>query len=182
MSKAKIFLTVGIIIVGSGLFFILKDSKTKTSLDQTNQTDQNEQENTINKNNSGKKMSFSTFLEQDKDPYRCTVSQYIDEGMSQTTEGLIFLNNGKIRGDFETNVSGMNIKTSTIVKDGFVYTWTNMSPFGFKSKAVDGQGSVVAGTSGTYSWNSEQIGDYDCQPWVPQDSQFELPNITFQEM
>lgn len=178
MSKLKIFLTIGIVAV-IGLFFILKQPKTNIASEQTGQ---NEQGNVVNENNSEKKMSFSTFLEQDKEPYECTVSQYIDEGMTQTTEGLIFLNNGNIRGDFETNVSGMNIKTSTIVKDGFVYTWTNMSPFGFKSKVVDGKKDLDTDTSGTYSWNSEQIGEYDCRPWVPQDSKFELPNMTFQEM
>jgi hypothetical protein len=132
----------------------------------------------------GKKMSFGEFLKQDKGSYECAVMQYIDEEMTQTTEGKVFLDAGRIRGDFSTNIAGMAIETSLIAKDGFVYTWTNMSPIGFKAvKDDENQSNTKTETSGSYGWDTSMIGDYDCQPWVSDASVFELPNeVTFQEM
>lgn len=131
----------------------------------------------------GKKMSFSEFLKQDADPYECTVRQYIDEAMTQSTEGKVFLDAGRIRGDFATTVQEMTVDTSMIVRDGFVYTWTNMSPMGFKTVAIQTEGDENTETSGNYSWNAEQIGDYDCVPWVLDETKFELPStVTFQEI
>jgi len=178
MSKIQIISLISVVVIVGGVFLVSKNNKNTLPTEQM----QLSEETTESKNGSGKKMSFATFLEQDKEPYECTVSQYIDEGMTQTTEGRVFLHAGRIRGNFETKVSGINIETSTIVRDGFVYTWTNMSQIGFKSKVVDGETVGNTNQSGTYSWNAEQIGEYNCQPWSPQESQFEIPNIVFQEV
>lgn len=129
----------------------------------------------------GKKMAFSEFVKQGGS-YQCTVNQYIDAGMSQTTQGTVFIDSGKVRGDFATKIQGMSIDTSFIVRDGFAYTWTSMTSMGFKSPVTVGanaSGSTGA-TSGTYTWNAQQIGDYDCKPWTTDASKFTLPtSITF---
>ncbi len=177
MSKIQVIAIISIIIVGVGVFVVSTNKKNNF------ETEQPQLENSPNEDISGKKMSFATFLEQDKEPYECTVSQYIDEGMTQTTEGRVFLHAGRVRGEFETKVASVTIQTSMIVRDGFVYTWTNVSPIGFKSKVLEGEKTNIdQDQSGTYTWNAEQIGEYDCQPWLPQDSQFEIPNIVFQEV
>lgn len=122
-----------------------------------------------------KKMAFSDFLKQ-KGSYKCDVVQYIDEGYTQTTEGEVFISNGLIRGDFKTNAMGIDIETSMIVKDDFVYSWTNMSKVGFKVPAVQGSKSDnTTETYGEYTWNSEKIGDYQCESWTPDMNTFELP-------
>jgi hypothetical protein len=58
---------------------------------------------------------------------------------------------------------------------------------GFKVKIPDSANNVNGNTNtdvqGTYSWNAEQIGDYNCEPWTVDQSKFELPKgITFTEL
>lgn len=183
MAKTTIIAIIVIVFAGLGLFLI--NNKSTNKLDTPVVQDSN-QTITENENNSqGKKMAFSEFLKQDKGSYQCTVNQYIDAGMSQSTQGEVFLFDGNIRGDFTTQVSGMNIASSVIVRDGFSYTWTNMAPLGFKAEATMLTEDVVdpKQTSGTYMWNSDQIGEYDCQEWNVDKAKFELPSgVTFQEI
>jgi hypothetical protein len=97
----------------------------------------------------------------------------------------VYISKGNISGDFKTSVSGMNMETFFIVKDGYSYTWSSMMPnIGYKV-AVNQNSSVNTGASasGSYSFNAEQIGDYDCKPWTPSDSKFSIPSsIKFTEI
>lgn len=129
----------------------------------------------------GKKMAFSAFIKQGGS-YECTVNQSID-GMDST--GKVWLNNGMIRGDYSVKANGVDIRGSTIIRDGFAYTWSSAFPMGFKvAVSEDANGSIGAGASvsgKTYSWNANQIGDYDCDSWKADASKFTIPsNITFQ--
>lgn len=130
----------------------------------------------------GKKMAFSEFLKQDKGAYQCAVNQYLDEEMTQSTQGTVFINAGNISGTFETNVGAMSITSSMIVKDGFSYTWSNMSPIGYKVAIVEStEVNTDQEMSGTYSWNAQQIGDYNCEVWDVDMTKFDLPQgISFQ--
>ena len=131
----------------------------------------------------GKKMAFMDFVKQGGS-YQCTVNQYIDSSYSSTTKGTVYLSKGNIRGDYNVKVQGMSIDTSVIVRDGFAYTWTNMMTTGYKvAVATDTTGKTSAGGTtpqGTFSWNSDMIGDYDCKPWTADATLFTLPaKITF---
>lgn len=185
MQKITIATLIGIIIIGLGVFLVMKSGKTGNEQLENNQNLETElgenQENT--EIPSGKKMAFSQFIKQGG-AYQCTVNQYIDSAYSATTQGKVFIADGNIRGDFATTVQGMNIDTSMIVRDGFVYTWTSLANMGYKAKETKDaeQGQAIA-TSGQFGWNSEMIGDYDCDPWTVDASKFTLPaNITFQEV
>lgn len=133
----------------------------------------------------GKKMSFDAFMKQGGS-YVCTVNQDVG-GM--TSKGTVYINGTSgqnIRGEFTTSVQGMNIGTSLIVRDGFTYTWSSMMPTtGYKvavSKSDVGA-NVNQGASGSYSWNAEQIGDYDCKPWTVDATKFDLPKtVKFTEV
>ena len=53
---------------------------------------------------------------------------------------------------------------------------------GFKM-AVAGSGGTGGEASGQYSFNAEQIGDYDCKSWNVDGSKFDLPkDVTFTEI
>ncbi len=127
---------------------------------------------------SGKKMAFSQFVKQGGS-YKCTVNQYVGD---TTTEGTTYINEGMIRGEYNTKVQGIDVSTSFIARDGYTYTWSSMAPtMGFKSKIVESttEGDTT-GTSGTYSFNAEQIGDYNCQPWSADSALFVVPSkVTF---
>lgn len=136
----------------------------------------------------GKKMAFSSFIKQGG-AYQCTVNQYIDSGYTSSTKGTVYIADQKIRGEYSVQVQGMTITGSVIVRDGFAYTWSSMTPTGYKAKVTDspagGAGVATNGTAttGSFSWNTDMIGDYDCQPWKADESRFQLPTtITFKEV
>lgn len=128
----------------------------------------------------GKKMAFSEFIKQGG-AYKCTVSQLV-EGIA--TKGVTYIDGTMIRGEYTTNAQGMSVDSTLIVRDGYTYTWTSMAPgMGFKAKAQEGTGETNTPTSASYSFNAEQIGDYDCQPWSADASLFALPkDVTWTEM
>lgn len=125
---------------------------------------------------SGKKMAFSEFAKQGGS-YQCTVNQNI-AGMQST--GLVFMNNNMVKTEFKTNVSGYAMENYVLMRDGFVYAWTNTSPMGSKMK-VEATQSGTPESSGQYSYlEGQQIGDYECKPWSGDDSKFTIPtSITF---
>lgn len=127
---------------------------------------------------SGKKMAFSEFIKQGG-AYKCTVSQSVE---NMDSKGTVYIAGDLVRGEFAATVSGISMSTSFIVKEGYSYTWTSAAPtMGFKVKVQSKTDTEKnAGASGSYSWNAEQIGDYNCESWVKDDSKFVLPaTVTF---
>lgn len=150
-----------------------------------NTGDSNSQnQNTANVMDAGKKIAFSEFIK-GGGSYRCSVNQYVGD---VETKGTVFMDGDMIRGEYNTEVQGLNIDTSLIVRDGYTYTWNSMMPTsGFKIKAAsasgDTRGDTGAGMAGSYAFNAEQIGDYDCETWTADSAMFALPaGVTFQEL
>ncbi len=132
---------------------------------------------------SGKKMAFADFLKQGG-AYQCTVNQYVQNIESK---GKVYIDGGRISGVFSTKVQGMTIDTNILVREGYSYTWSSMMQgMGYKTKTVDPKDTPASGsasTSGTYSFNAEQIGDYNCTPWSVDEGVFSIPtNVTFKTL
>ena len=131
----------------------------------------------------GKKMAFSQFMKSNTGSYKCTVNQYVQ---NMETKGTVYINSGMIKGEFATTVAGQNITSNFIVRDGFSYTWSSAMPtMGFKVKVVEpttgATGSAEA--SGTYAFNGDQIGDYNCEDWQASDAMFTVPtSVTFKAL
>lgn len=186
MSKIAIWVLVGIIVVGGGYYSLnaAKNNNSKVIVTEENTSLESEvnTETDTNVSPTGKKMAFSQFISQEKGAYQCTVNQYVQNIESK---GKVYINEGMIRGEFNTKVAGMSIDTTMIVRDGYTYNWSSVLPgTGFKAKALaNGDVNTNSGTSGEYSFNAEQIGDYDCQIWTPDESKFTIPaGITFKEV
>ncbi len=130
---------------------------------------------------SGKKMAFEAFLKNDSGAYVCTVNQYVGDVESK---GTVYITNAetmserKIRGEFKTSVQGMEVESTFIMKDGFSYTWSSMMPsMGYKVKIEENKTSNTdTKTSGTYTFDATQIGDYDCKEWIVDQSKFTPPS------
>ncbi len=131
----------------------------------------------------GKKMAFESFLKNDSRAYVCTVNQYVGDVESK---GTVYIANGaegakiserNIRGEFKTTVKNLEVDTNFITKDGFSYTWSSMMPnVGYKVKVEEGKtGDTNTNTSGTYSFDATQIGDYDCKEWIVEPGKFAIP-------
>jgi hypothetical protein len=130
---------------------------------------------------SGKKIPFSDFIKQGG-AYKCTVHQ--DVG-GTATEGVTYISGGMIRGEYNTKVQGLSVNSTMIVRDGYTYSWTSMAPgMGFKTKiAQNAPSNPGTASSGSYNFNAEQIGDYNCEPWTVDASKFAVPTgVTFKEV
>jgi predicted membrane-bound mannosyltransferase len=71
-----------------------------------------------------KKIPFIEFMKQ-SGAYKCTVTQTV---ATMTTNGTVYLDNGKVKADFAMSIAGQSINTSMIIRDGYSYTWTSNSP------------------------------------------------------
>ncbi len=133
----------------------------------------------------GKKIPFSRLMEQGG-TYKCTVNQHV---ANMDTTGTVYMDNMRVRGEFTITTLGKNIDSTFIMKDSYMNSWTSMAPtMGFKIKipphatTTEPQSTTVS-ASGTYSWNAEQIGDYNCEAWTVDETSFTLPSgIKFKEM
>lgn len=194
MSKTKILYIVGVLVlVGVGGYFALqapKDSALNNDANSENLAGgtmpvgtEGEWNDTPMGNTppDGKKMAFGQLVAQGGS-YECTVNQYVGETVSQ---GTVYTSGTLVRGEFNSKANGLDINTSLIVRDGYTYTWTSMAPkMGFKAKvAANSEVNPNQETSGTISWNADQIGDYDCKDWTPDLTKFDLPaGVAFQEL
>lgn len=135
---------------------------------------------TVALSESSKKIAFSEFVKQGG-AYQCTVKQAVSD---MESSGTVYMDKGRMRGEFSTVAEGMKIDTSLIVRDDYTYTWSSMMPkTGFKMKVQAQAGNTNAAMSGTYSWNAEQIGEYDCTEWAVDEAKFTVPSgVTFTEM
>jgi hypothetical protein len=129
----------------------------------------------------GKKIPFADFIKKGG-AYKCTVNQYVQ---NVETKGTVYISGGDLRGEFSSTVAGMNFTSTFIRKDDYTYTWTSAMPGkGFKVKTqASAEANTDAKASGTYSWNAEQIGDYNCEVWATDASKFVLPaGVTFSDV
>jgi hypothetical protein len=176
-SIVGLVLIVGLSAVG---YFMMGSPKNESSVEESQQkTSAPVIDAKVIPQESGKKMSFSNFVSQGG-AYKCTVSQVVQNIESKGT--VYVASKDLLRGDFKTNVSGMSIDSSFVMRDGYNYSWTSAAPtMGFKVKVSASQeGNVETKTSGTYSWNAEQVGEYSCEPWTLDETKFTLPKtITF---
>jgi hypothetical protein len=176
MTKIIMWVVVLGVLAGGG-YFLSKGNSTKEVQSTTTETSSGTPEEATQK-----KMAFSSFLKNDQGSYQCTVKQYMDDFGS---EGIVYVSAGKIRGEFTTVAEGKNLETSIIVDNGYQYVWSSAMQNGFKMKLPESTTTSTTGasTSGTYSWNAEQIGDYDCTPWTVEQSKFIPPStIVFTDM
>ncbi len=174
-SKSIVGVIVAFVVIGGGYYFY---SQSSMSSDEMMEGD--EMSSGTDSQMEGKKMAFESFIKQGGS-YVCTVHQNVE---GTESEGTVYISGGNIRGEFNSTVQGMAMSTSLIVKDGYSYTWTSMMPsMGFKAPVDQGAGGdTSAGTSGSYSWNAQQIGDYNCEVWPADASKFALPSgVTFTE-
>lgn len=179
MSNKVIAIVVGVAVVLGGAYYMMRGGSEKST--ETNSIAVGEQNPTTgNENTSGKKMSFDAFMKQGGS-YTCTVNQTV-QGIE--SKGTIYIDGNNTRGEFKTSVSGMNLDTMFLTKDGYSYTWSSMMPGkGYKVAVKATVGDTTAGASGQYSFNASQIGDYDCQPWSGDSSKFAMPSgIVFTEI
>ena len=100
-----------------------------------------------------------------------------------TSQGTVYVANGKMRGDFTVTASGKTM-VSHMINDGQTfYTWMDGTNTGYKMtvQSMDQNQSMSTSQSGSVDPNAKY--DYNCSAWTADSAQFNLPaNITFTDM
>jgi hypothetical protein len=157
--KAIIGIVVGLAVVGGLAWFVTKD-KGEASKETAGEAPK--------ELSSG---SFADLMARGGNT-ECEATAIHEEGSST---GTVKMSDGKLRGDFVAIVGGRTVSTSFVHRDGFVYTWSDLMPQGFKVKA-----EAAEGTAGGQGIDPSTNVEYSCAPWTPDESEFELPSdITF---
>lgn len=119
------------------------------------------------------KMTFSD-IAKEKGSYECSINQ-TKNGVA--TQGTVFMDNGRIRGDAIVQSPSGKVTASLIIRDNTVYYWNSILPSGIKLSY-----KTPEYKEGDFS-QFDEGGVYDCKPWKADESKFNVPkNINFQAM
>lgn len=100
--------------------------------------------------------------------WKCDARADYEGGAS---EGTVYMDGGKVRGDFVASISGRSINTSFVSEGGYIYTWSDVLPQGMKVK-VD----AAAGTAGGQGIDPSTPVKYSCEVWIAEQDKFTLPS------
>jgi len=159
--KKSIIIVLGIIVLVGGYYYFSK-SKDSTEVATFENIDTTTEEK-IN----------SSILDLAKrgGNYECSFSNITGVG---TSDGVVYISGDKIRGNFVSNVSAVNmVVKSYMISDGVsIYTWTDMTSQGYKVPVE--QGATEQNTSQSFDYG--QNLEYTCKGWVVDPSVFNLPS------
>lgn len=115
----------------------------------------------------------------------CTYSTTLPNG--EMTTGIVFISDGKVRGDFSISGGDTTPYDGSMIQDGvYLYTWSSALPQGMKialTSEMKEQTENPSDFTGQTGVNLDQKIDYKCQPWITDSTKFTPPsNITFSEM
>lgn len=160
MNKTIIGVVVAILLI-IGAIFIIKEKDRPITLENTP---------------GSSPKSMMDLLAQNKSQ-KCTFS---DSTEVSKNSGTTYFGNGEIRGDFISETSAGTFNSHMILKGDDIYVWQDKMNKGFKMKAFTINETEYGNNNSTP--NLDQKVDYDCNDWNPDQSFFELPNITFNDM
>lgn len=110
---------------------------------------------------------------------KCT---FIDAtSLTASSEGTIYVAQGRVRGDFTSVVSGKPILSHMIVLDDTSYVWTDATTGGFKMALATIEKQQAPGPNQGFDPNKKV--NYSCTNWSTDVSVFALPaGIQFSDM
>jgi hypothetical protein len=152
---------VVLLVVGAGGYYLYTRSEANSSIEaQSTATEQ-----------TSPPMSLKALLEANTSQ-TCVFT----DATAQT--GTIYMDGGKFRGDFNTQVEGQ-VTASHMIMDGTnAYFWMDGQVQGYKSSWAsieEVSGETTMGASSDIQSTITQEVDYACQPWVVDTSKFSVP-------
>lgn len=176
----NIYILVTVVLVAGGVFFFINQKKAEAPTDATH-TEQGAQQTPQN-------ISTSHSL---KDFLAMNVAQTCSYNRTDATmdvSGTTYVDNGKVRTDtvMTDHKTQKVIHSQAIIDGGYVYTWSDNTPFGVKMQlaAMPAAGSDFAKRASTDGApDMEGKYDYTCTPGGVDASVFVPPaNIEFKDM
>jgi len=105
-------------------------------------------------------------------------------GEDDSNTGIMYISNGKIRGEYSTKIEGETQNLSMIVDGNTTYLWGGETEAGYKM-TIDPSTTIKPEEkpSGLSFVDPDQNLNYNCTPWIVDASQFTLPsNIKFSDL
>src|SRR3989344_9695705 len=166
MNKAIIGVIIAIVVIVGGILLFMRDD-TETPGENNSATNNQADNNTA--------MSGPRSLREALDEYKdqqCTFNTVDASGQSQ---GVVFVGNNQMRGDFINTVSGVNTNSHMIIDDEMVYFWTDGETDGFKMSL-----SAITDAESNQSVDFDKEQNFDCDDWRIDNDKFDLPSgVTF---
>lgn len=100
-------------------------------------------------------------------------------------KGSVFIDSGKMRGDFTSEAAGKVNSTHMINNGSDVYVWMDDQQTGFKTslKAIEEMGSAEGQTGMNQTVDINKQVDYKCEGWTVDQTKFAVPaEVKFQDM
>jgi hypothetical protein len=172
MSKILMYLIATIVVLGGGYYLMTQRSASPAPTAQGSV--QQAQQPTPPASTPG---SFADIVKAGGS-VQCTVSVTVQ---GTASKGMLYVSNAgaDVRGDFSTTVGGKTLQSSLIKTGGYVYTWSDAFPQGFKVAAAPGSDPIASMNNGTVPPGTQ----YECRGWTPDPSKFVIPSgVKFMEM
>ncbi len=162
---------IAILALGGGAVYVARKAEKKVSVETVATTTAEASVNADVGPDMGSTTSLTSLLGLGKS-MMCT---FVDT--ASMSEGKVFIANGKVRGDFTSNVSGSGSVKSYMITDGSnIYVWSDSMKQGFKMKAT--AQAETSGNTGAPDMNKQL--NYDCDAWNTDAAVFTPPaSITF---
>lgn len=165
-TNAIIGIVVAIVVVGGGAWYLSSDSSGTMGEGAENGTDEG-----------GAGASTFAALVAGGGSRTCTVTM---DTNGSSSEGTVYISDGKVRGDFTSSVNGQSMTAHMIQADGYMYSWTDAVAQGVKVSLSQAQKS---GTTQNQGVDPNAQVDYDCSAWMADSGKFAVPsNVTFMEL
>lgn len=173
MNTKIIVAIIAIIVVGGGAVFFTQNKKTSPQAEVASNSQIAQPEEQV----TSQSASVISLLESGKNQ-QCTFST-VAEGSE--TAGMVYLANGKMRGDFTVKTSEMAVLSHTIYDGTTSYVWTDTGGDGIKMK-VD-LATIAEAQQSNRSLDLKQNLQFDCKNWNVDESMFVAPsNVTFSDI
>ncbi|MEY4731605.1 MAG: hypothetical protein RL681_551 [Candidatus Parcubacteria bacterium] len=110
---------------------------------------------------------------------RCTFTNKVENSESS---GVVYVANGKMRGDFTSLSAGQTVKSHMIVDGETSYVWSDAMPQGMKMSFAN-IGASATGQNANQSVDVNKKVDYSCGAWTVDVHMFALPDgVTFSDL
>ena len=173
MKNLIIGIAVVVVVAGGGYWYFTSIGHTSSDNDSAMTGESNE---SMADDQSGDFSGSLQDLAKRGGNYKCT---FVHDSSVAESSGTVYISGDNLRGDFESKTQGITAESHMIAKDGYTYTWSPLTPTGFKAKIVDtGSTNDSAAAQGSYT-DANQSYTYQCEAWSSDASYFDLPAITF---
>lgn len=163
--KIIIWVVIAILVIGGVVGYLLFSNKSKTGTQLPASITGNNQQQAA-----GAPSSLKDLLASGQSQ-KCT---FADNSGTASTQGTVYIGDGKMRQDFSSSDNGQTINGHMISDGQNFYTWTEGSAVGFKMAITASQ--ETSQNSQNQSPDVNKKIDYNCGAWSPDSSLFVLPS------